>query len=166
MEERPKIKLELTTPDKIFEIVGWVLIALVWVLTISNYSTLPETIPIHYNGVGQVDGFGGKAAILTLPIIATFLFIVLTVLNKYPHVFNYLTIITQENAFRQYTNSTRLLRFLKFSIVFIFGLIEFKTIQNANAEADGLGIWFLPLTLGSIFIPLIYFMSKSFKTKQ
>lgn len=166
MEERPKIKLELTTPDKIFEIVGWVLIIVVWGLTITNYSNLPETIPIHYNGAGQADGFGGKATILILPLIATILFIALTVLNKFPHVFNYPTSITQDNAFRQYTNATRLIRYLKLIIVFIFGLIAFKTIQNANGEADGLGVWFLPLTMGLIFIPLIYFVSKSFKTKQ
>ena len=43
-------------------------------------------------------------------------------------------------------------------IVFILGLIEFKTIQNANGEADGLGVWFLPLTMGVIFIPMIYFI--------
>ena len=166
MEERPKIKLELTTADKIFESIGWFLIIAIWGLTITNYSNLPDTIPTHYNGAGQADGFGGKATILTLPLIATILFIGLTILNKFPHVFNYPANITQDNAFRQYTNATRLIRYLKLIIVFIFGLIEFKTIQNASGKADGLGVWFLPMTMGLIFIPLIYFVIKSFKTKQ
>ena len=158
MEKRPEIKLALTTVDKIFEIVGWGFIILIWVLTITNYSNLPETIPTHYNGAGQADGFGGKATILTLPLIATILFIGLTVLNKFPQVFNYPTEITQDNAFRQYIYATRLIRYLKLIIVFILGLIEFKTIQNANGEADGLGVWFLPLTIGVIFLPMIYFI--------
>jgi uncharacterized membrane protein len=166
VEERPKIKLELTAADKIFEIIGWLLIIVIWGLTIANYSNLPETIPTHYNGAGQADGFGGKATILTLPIIATILFIGLTVLNQFPHVFNYPTNITQDNAFRQYTNATRLIRYLKLVVVFIFVLIVYKTIQHANGKADGLGVWFLPLTMGLIFIPLIYFVSKSFKAKQ
>jgi len=166
MEARPKIKLELTTADKTIEIIGWLLIIAVWGLTITNYSNLPDSIPTHYNGAGQADGFGGKATILTLPLIATILFIGMTILNKFPHVFNYPTNITQDNAFRQYTNATRLIRYLKLIVVFIFGLIAFKTIQNANGEADGLGIWFLPLTMGLIFIPLTYFVIKSFKTKQ
>jgi uncharacterized membrane protein len=158
MEKRPKIKLALTTVDKIFEIVGWGFILVIWVLTITNYSNLPEIIPTHYNGAGQADGFGEKATILTLPLIATILFIGLTVLNKFPHVFNYPTDITQDNAFKQYISATRLIRYLKIIIVFIFGLIEFKTIQNANGEADGLAAWFLPLTMGVIFIPIIYFI--------
>ena len=166
MSERPKLKLELTKFDKIHEILGWTLILAIWVLTISNYSNLPDTIPIHYNGAGQADGFGGKGNILTLPLIATVLFIGLTILNKFPHVFNYPTNITADNALRQYTNATRMIRYLKLIIVVIFGLIAFKTIQNANGQADGLGIWFLPMTLGLIFIPLIYFVVKSFKATK
>ena|ERR1035437_5408592 len=166
MEERPIIKLELTTADKIFELVGWLFIVAVWWLTIKNYSNLPDTIPTHYNGDGQADGFGGKTTIFTMPLAATILFIGLTILNKFPNIFNYPTNITQGNAFRQYTNATRLIRYFKLILVFIFGFITFKTIQNAKGEVDGLGVWFLPITMGLIFIPLIYFIVKSLKTKQ
>jgi len=166
MGERQKLKLELTTFDKILEILGWISILAILALTITNYTNLPDTIPIHYNDAGQADGFGGKATILTLPIIATVLFIGLTILNKFPHIFNYPTKKTHDNALRQYTNATILIRYLKLIIVVIFGLIAFKTIQNANGETDGLGRWFLPLTLGLIFIPLTYYIIKTLKTKQ
>lgn len=166
MEERPKIKLELTTIDKLFELVGGFSILSFWILIITNYTDLPDTIPIHYNGAGQADGFGGKITILTLPLITTVLFIGMTILNKFPYIFNYPTTINKENALRQYTNATRIIRYLKLVFVLIFGLIAFKTIQNANGQADGLGVWFLPLTLGLIFIPLTYYIVKSFKTKQ
>ena len=163
MEERPKIKLELTTIDKIFEIFGWVSILAIWVLTITNYTNLPDIIPIHYNGSGQADGFGGKGNILTLPLVATVLFIGLTILNKFPQVFNYPTNITTDNALIQYISATRMIRYLKLIIVVIFGLIALQTIRNVNGQTRGLGVWFLPLTLGLIFIPLTYFVIKSFK---
>jgi len=166
MTERPKIKLNPTTTDTIVEIIGWLLVLIIWVFTITNYAKLPETIPIHFNAAGQANGFGGKATILILPLIATVLYIVLTIINKFPQIFNYPTNITEENALAQYTNATRMIRYLKLIIVLIFGLVAFKTIQNANGQTDGLGIWFLPLTLGLIFIPLIYFIVKSFKAKQ
>jgi len=166
MEERPKLKLELTLVDKSFEIVGWILIFAVWGLTITNYTSLPDTIPIHFNGSGQADGFGGKMNIFTLPLIASILFFGLTILNKFPHIFNYPSIITADNALSQYTNATRLIRYLKLIVVVIFGLITYMTIQNANEHTDGLGVWFLPLTLGLIFIPLTYFVIKSIKTKK
>jgi len=89
MQERPRLKIELTISDKIFEFVGWLLVILVWGLTIMNYSNLPNTIPTHYNALGQADAFGGKASILLLPIVATVLFIGITIINKFPHIFNY-----------------------------------------------------------------------------
>ncbi len=164
MKERPKIKLELTITDKTLELLGWLSILAIWGLTITYYTNLPDTIPTHYNVAGKVDGFGGKATILILPLIATILFVGMTILNSFPHLFNYPTKITKENVLRQYTNATRMIRRLKLTIVIIFGLILFKTIQNASEPSDGLGTWFLPLAMGLIFIPLTYFLIKSFKT--
>lgn len=57
---RPRIRIELTVTDKAIEIIGWFALLAIWVLVISNYSNLPDTIPTHYNGVGNADGFGIK----------------------------------------------------------------------------------------------------------
>ncbi len=165
-EERPKIKLIPTTADKLMELLGWLILLALWTLTICHYSTLPETIPTHYNAAGEADDFGGKTSIIRLPIIATLLFIGITVLNRYPHIFNYPTAITQDNALRLYTLATRMLRYLKLVLVLVFGGIEFMTIQHATGKAAGLGGWFLPLTAGLIFIPLIYFVIKSVQGKN
>jgi uncharacterized membrane protein len=162
---RPKIRIELTTTDKAVEILGWFALLTIWVLTITSYSNLPDTMQIHYNGAGKADGFGSKINILMLPFIATILFVGMTIANKFPHVFNYPVKITEENAFRQYTNATRMMRFLKLILVVLFGLIAFKTIQSASGNSPGHGVWFLPLTMGLIFIPLTYFIIKSLKTK-
>jgi uncharacterized membrane protein len=166
MEERPKIKLELTLSDKTFEIIGWLLICVVWALTITNYKSLPDIIPTHYNAAGIADGFGKKWMILTLPLVATVLFTGLTILNKFPHIFNYPNYITTENALIQYTNATKLIRFLKLSIVVIFGLISYQTIRHANGQTEGLGMWFLPVTMGLIFSPIIYFLIQSSRAKE
>ncbi|SEA78978.1 DUF1648 domain-containing protein [Psychroflexus halocasei] len=157
---RPKLKVKMTNSDKGLEILGWILLAVIWVLTISKYSQLPETIPIHYNGLGEADGFGNKWNILTLPIVASILYVGMTILNKYPHVFNYPNNITEQNAMKKYKIATRLVRVLKLVVVIIFGLIVFRTLQNINGSADGLGIWFLPLTMALIFIPMAYFLIK------
>jgi uncharacterized membrane protein len=160
MGERPKLKLEPTKIDKTVEIMGWLLICAVWTLVINTYKSLPDIIPTHYNGAGLADGFGDKSMIFTLPLVATVLFVGLTILNKFPHIFNYPGDITKDNALRQYTNATRLIRYLKVIIVVIFGLISYQTINHANGQTEGLGLWFLPLTLGLIFIPTIYFLIK------
>ncbi|PID27312.1 MAG: hypothetical protein CR982_06070 [Candidatus Cloacimonadota bacterium] len=165
MNNRPKIKVKLSLIDKIVESIGLAALAGVWIFTLSNYSSLPETIPIHYNLVGEVDSFGEKGNILFIPIISTILFIIMTILNKYPHSFNYLKTITEENAHYQYANATRLIRLLKLNILIIFGGISFETIGIAKGNFERFGILFLPLTLGLIFIPIFYYLIKSSNEK-
>ena len=119
MDKSPKIELQLNQTDKILEIIGWIAVFGIRVLTVANYLELPEIIPTHYNEAGEADGFGNKSNILALPIISTLLFIGLTILNKRPHVFNYPSEITKENALFQYTNATRMIRFLKIIVMII-----------------------------------------------
>jgi uncharacterized membrane protein len=164
-EERPKLNIQLTPIDQIFELLGWGVLLALWIWTGTSYSSLPDTIPTHFNAAGEADGFGTKVSIVGLPLIATLLYIGLTLLNRFPHSFNFPTPITQDNALRQYTNATRMIRYLKLILVVVFAGISFQTIQQANGTGEGLGIWFLPLTLGLIFMPLLYFVIKSFQTK-
>ncbi len=163
MTNKPKIRPNLSATDKTIELIGWIVVLGIWILPLYYYSGLPESIPIHYNGAGEVDSFGGRASIFILPTISTILFIALTILNKYPHVFNYPVPITEENALSQYTKATRMLRFLKLVIVLILGLILYRTIQNVNGNANGLGAWILPLIIALIFVPIAYYLIKSMR---
>ena len=165
MEERPKITIMLTLLDKILELFGLLSLALLWALTLINYAKLPDTIAVHFNAAGLPDSFGSKVTLLILPILGTIIFLGLTVLNRFPYLFNYPTKITTENAESQYRSAVRLIRYLKFALVLVFTFIVFKTIQTAEGKSDGLGIWFLPLTLGIIFVPLIFFIIKAFQKK-
>lgn len=164
--ERPKITPIPTSTDKLVEALGWLILLALWGWTITHYSSLPETIPTHFNAAGNADGFGSKVSLIALPVIASLLYIGLTVLNRYPHSFNYPTAITQENALRLYTLATRMLRYLKLVLVLVFGGIELMTIQHATGKAAGLGAWFLPLTLVLVFLPLIYFVVKSVQANK
>lgn len=165
MEERPKLKIELSPADKMVEIAGWFSVAGIWMLTLLNYNSLPDIIPVHFNGAGAPDSFDTKQNILALPVILTLMFLGMSVLNLFPHIFNYPAKVTKENALKQYINATRLIRYLKLSIVILFGFIVYATIQTAKGQADGLGYWFLPTTLLLTFGPLAWFIVKSFRIK-
>lgn len=166
MNEKPRIKPKLNTTDKTFEILSGLALLGMWVLVITNYASLPDQIPVHFNAAGEADGFGRKARIFGMPIIATTLFGGLTILNKFPHVFNYPTKITADNALKQYKISTRLIRYAKLSIVIIFGIIAWQIIRNANGQTDGIGAWLLPIAIGLFFIPMAHFVVKLFKAKK
>jgi uncharacterized membrane protein len=163
MEQRPKIKLKLSKIDLALEWFGWLLLMCFWGFTALKYKSLPEIIPTHFNAAGVADGFGEKWNIITLPGIASVLFIGLTVLNQFPHLFNYLTEITEVNAEKEYTKATKLIRNLKIMLVFIFFLIAYKTIKNSLNQSNEIEIWFTPLVILLIFIPMLSFALQSFK---
>lgn len=166
MHKRPKRQLILSPFDKAFEIFGLLLLVAMWSLTHFHYQSLPDIIPTHFNAAGEADNFGNKTMIFTLPLIATILFVGLTYLNKFPHLFNYPSHITEEDAFMQYTNATRLMRCLKVIIVVVFGLITYRTITHAQGPSEGLGIWFSPLTLGFIYLPIVHYVIKALKNSK
>lgn len=160
-----KIKIKYNLADNLLEFFGWITLVILWILTIVNYSELPDTIPIHFDARGEINNYGNKATILALPIIGTFIFVAMTLLNKYPSSLNYPVNINEGNALKQYTITKRLMRYLKFAIPFIFNLIVFQTIQITKGLTKGLSIWLLPFVLGIIFIPIILFTIKSNNNK-
>lgn len=162
--ERPKLQLKLSLADQLTELLGWLAVLGLWIFTVLNFSKLPARIPTHYNALGKIDAYGSKGAIFILPIIGAVLFVGMSILGQFPHLFNYPVAITEENAERQYTNAARMNRVLKLVLVLIFLLIQFKIVK-ASADEKGLGIWFMPLMLALIFIPVLYFVVKSFRQK-
>lgn len=109
MEKRPILNLPYTTTETAVQITTAVLLLAAWGLAWHYHQTLPETIPIHFNFAGEADGYGEKGHIFALPAIATIVAIVLALLSKIPHQFNYLVTITKANAEKQYRGGRMLL---------------------------------------------------------
>ena len=130
-QERPKLNIPLTQSARLLEVLAIVGLLAFWGLTIYFYPHLPETIPVHFNFKGEIDDYGHKKTLWILPIIATLLYALLTIFNRYPHMLNYPVQITTANAERYYTKSTKLLRIIKLLVVIVFLLIEWIMIQAA-----------------------------------
>lgn len=164
-EKRPIISISLTKFDKLLEFITWSILIGFWVYTFLHYKALPETIPTHFNGLGEIDGYGSKWMIITLPVLTTILTLGLTIMHYYPHKLNYSEEITTQNAKCQYTLVTQMLRVLKLIVVVIFFSIDYKTIQIALGNETNLGNWFLPLVLILTFGTIFYYIIKMSKNK-
>jgi len=96
-----------------------------------------------------------------LPLIGSMLAGFLTLVSRHPETFNYTVKITPENAERQYRNALLMMRVMRVIIVFLFMLIDWEVIQIALGNSEGLGVWFLPIFLILVFVPIIYFAIRS-----
>ena len=110
---RPKLQIPLTRLDKILEIVALLLLVFIWVFSTVKYIRSPASIPIHFSIDGTPDKYGHKAFIFIMAGFSTIFYVLFTIMNRYPHKFNYLRTITAENVEEQYTRMTRLMRWAK-----------------------------------------------------
>lgn len=165
--DRPKIKLTLAPIDEWLESLCFIGCVWIWIYCIKAYRILPETIPTHFNFKGEADGYGSPASLFTLPSIATAIYILISVLNRYPHIFNYMVTITIENAERQYRLATRMLRVVKLLVIVLFGIICIMVINATNAPGLSrlLGAS-LPIVLTLLTIYTIIFIERIRKTKR
>lgn len=157
----PEIKITLTTFDKFLDTAGWFLLALLWSYTIYSLINLPEIIPIHFNSSGLPDRFGNKGVVVIMPIIGSFVVIGLHYLNKVPHLHNQTISVNPQNAEALYLNSTRMLRFIKISILLVFIMVS-TAFQSGTTLSI---VWLLPIILVLFLGPVAYFVYRSYKLK-
>ena len=142
--ERPIIRdLERSGTDVTLEVLGYLGVVLLVGISVYYYPRLPETIPRHFNFKGEADGWGGKGGLLIMPIIGVALFILLSVLAQFPHVFNYPWPITESNARRQYAISRQMLSAVKLMLIATFTYITWSMIGTALGSRSGLGPRFM-----------------------
>ena len=161
IKNQPKFKPQPTTLDTRLEWAGYLLLLISWIFAIWVYAESPEQIATHFDIKGQPNNYGSKIVVLLLPLFSTVTFAGMTLINNYPHTFNYPTKITPENMKQQYRAAMRLIRWLKISIVLVFLLIAYAMYLSARKEeAAGMLGFILPAILVITFLPLIfYFLS-------
>lgn len=163
--DRPRIALEMTPLAWLAEAVALLLLILNLVLPLAYWSSLPERIPTHFGADGQPDGWSGKGFMLVLPAVFVLIYLVLSVLQRFPHAYNYVVKITPENAARQYRLAVGLIRSLKLFIGLMFGYITFQTIQVALDHAEGLGAAFLIVMLLGMFGTIGVYIALSLRSR-
>ena len=160
-EKRPIIQFKNEQIDTFFEYGSYLIVFLLILYTALHYVQLPETIPTHFDFSGKPDGYGSKEALWIIPGIISFLIILFKILSRNPHQFNYIRLITIENAEREYRMSVRVLKILQFNISILFSYITIIVIRGASQQKAELGIWFIPILIISIISPVFYLMWSS-----
>ncbi len=148
--------------DKLLEAVG--LLGILWliILPATYYTNLPDEIPTHFGIKGNPDDFGGKASIWLLPVIGVVLYLGLAFVNYFLVRKKMTSKADPVTEARQKQAAFRLLQYLKVMLVFSFAYIVFATIQTALGNADGLGVWFLPVFMVTLAgMPVIFLIRNS-----
>ncbi|WP_226659094.1 DUF1648 domain-containing protein [Pseudalkalibacillus hwajinpoensis] len=163
MEQRPRIRIAKSVVQRGFDGVGVLLLFLSLVYLLLEWSSVPDRVPIHFAARGEVDTWGPKISLILLPIVGLILWSALAILERYPHVYNYIVNITKGNAELQYRSAVLFIHFLKNTIAMLFAYLTVESIQIAKGVDKGLAGWVMPLFLTMIFGAIIIYMVHSFK---
>jgi len=158
--ERPKFIPQLKNADKALNIAAFIALAMLWAMTTAAYGHLPDVIPTHFNFRGEADAFGSPGSIFTGAAIGSALFLLMTILLRYPYKMNYNVTITAENAAFHYATASRMIRYLRFSIMLLFIGIEYVTIYTARNPEFEIGGWFIAIIMVMIHFPVFFFLIK------
>lgn len=130
-----------------------------------EWSNLPTTIAIHFNGKGEPDGWGSKWITVILPAISMLLYVLFAALSRIPHRYNYPVAITEQNAARQYLLSRKLLGWIGLESVMLCCYLQWAFLQSVKDSGDGLGLWSLPIILAVFLGTVAVYLVKAFRTK-
>lgn len=146
--------------DIIAEIISLCLLFFTTIYVIIMYFKLPEKIPMHYNALGVIDRYGSKEELFILVIIAWIMYIGLTLITKFPQLWNTGVTITLENKERVYRLIKNMLKILKLEIIIIFCYLIFVTTTLVNIPS-----YFILVSLVMMFTTMIVFGIMLIKNK-
>jgi uncharacterized membrane protein len=163
---RRRIRIPLSPGDMVIEMVAAAFLLFMIILPLRYSGQIPDQIPTHFSATGAADAYGSKSTLWLLPAIGFVLWLGMTVLCRFPHIFNFSVKITPENAEVQYRLAIRMLRVLKTAILVMFSFIMFRMIKTATGEAAGLGKVFLPLMLTVTLAVVVIYMINAYRNRN
>lgn len=128
-----------------------------------SWSYLPARVPTHFGLSGPPDGFGPKSYLWVLPVVATVLYIGLTLVNRFSRAFNYPVKLTEENQARLEPLGIALVGWLKAEVLWVFAWLTLTSVKIALGRNSGLSAVFLPVSLGVVAITMGLFWRRMLK---
>ncbi|KEZ85157.1 hypothetical protein IO99_16210 [Clostridium sulfidigenes] len=153
-----KEKVPFTKFQKFLETLALLILLGSIIYLIFIWSTLPDTIPSHYNAKGVVTNWSGKGMLLIMPIISIILYTGLTTITLFPNIWNAPVEITEKNQNFVYTNLKTMLIVLKLILV-----SDFSYMTICSATKSSLSVLFTPIVLIAVFGTLAFFITRIIK---
>ena len=136
-----------TLPEWLLELGGATALLSQFLIVLGAWPEIPDQVPRHFDASGQADAWGSKATLLLLPAVNFVVFVMMTVVSRFPHISSIPVEITPLNAQRVY----RLVRFqtiwLKAVVALVLAYMSWRTVEQARGGVQGLGMAFLPMTM-------------------
>lgn len=155
-----KIEVPCTRYHRIMNLLSILLLAGIFVWLIVMWRRIPDQIPMHYNGAGRIDGWGGKYTILFCPVVAVFMYLGIGLFERYPELWNTGVKVTKKNQAQIYSIIKNMIVTLKFVMVFIFTYMTYNSTLVRPLPG-----WFTPGSILLAFGPMVFFIIQIYRKR-
>ena len=136
------MKIKNSPADIIMEILGLIMLIGTPLYLLIRWSSIPDKLPMHYNFAGEIDRWGGKGEILFLVVMIWILYLMISLVEHFPSIWNTGVQVTSENRARVYRTLKYIVKTLKLVMTLIFTFLIFNTVAGTPLPR-----WFTPAYL-------------------
>lgn len=144
-----------TILQKIILILSIIIFIAPMIYLLATWSSIPEKIPTHFGASGEADAYGSKSSCFIIIIMYFFLDVLMLVSLFLPKIWNVPVKLTENNTMLVYHYCRSM---LCSTLFFLNCLFTYMLLQSVRGNS--LGGWFLPVSMASIFLPIIYYTVK------
>lgn len=161
----PAISIPPTNLEKALEAAYVIGILTMLFFLVRYWAALPDQIPTRFGAEGIPVAWGDKGSLIRQLLVVVLISAGMTVLSRYPHLFNYPWRITEQNIRIQYQLARTLLSWIKVELVWLFGFTEWESIQVAFGHDQALRIEYLWAYMAIIFGTIAIYFYESYKAR-
>ena len=144
--------------DIIPEVISIITLLTLFISTYYMWPSVPEKIPNHFSFYGVPNSWGLKGALPTMVYVSVFIFLLFTVLSRFPRAINFPVKVNEENSKSHLQLRFSLILWIKAELVLATTYIGMQGMRIALGQSQGLGEYFGPIMLivliitGAIYI--------------
>lgn len=148
-------KMKKTSFDTTLNIAGILVLIGMSLYLMIHWSSLPDQMPMHYDLNGEIDRWGSKAELLLIPAAAWIMYLFLSVVERFPGIWNTGIEVTTRNKEQVYTLLHHCISTLKLLVTLL--------IAGMAIMIQSLPSWFLPLMTLIIIMNIGYWFWRLWK---
>ncbi len=129
------------------------LVVLFWMSWSALYGAnpLPARVATHFDAAGTPNAWGSPQGILLFPLIAGVLYLLLSVVVRFPAAFHYPVRVTPVNIARLQEVTLDMIAWLKMEMMCLFAVIQWAFVQAARSGDGRIFPRILPFFIVAIF---------------
>ena len=127
-----------------------VILVYCWLNLILSWNGIPESIPGHYNAAGVADRWGSRMELWILPAVTTVFYIGISIVERFPGIWNTGVEVTEENRERVYGVLLFMITAMKLLLC-----ADFTVMSGYQIRQENLPVWFLPVFLVLTFAVVV-----------